>query len=397
MLMTHSAAAQSPPYPQVERGRYLATVGDCVACHTAKGGADFAGGLGLVTPFGTIYSANLTPDPATGIGAWSADDLWHALHEGHNREGADLYPAMPYAWTTLATRKDSDDIYAYLKTLAPVVRAKPANDLFPPLNLRLSVVGWNTLFFKQQSFKPDPSHDAAWNRGAYLVTGLGHCGACHTKMDMLGAAESSHALQGNTLDGWYAPDITNAAATGLGSWQIADITAYLQTGRNDRAIAAGPMAEVVMRSTQFMTPDDLTAIATYLKSQPGAEGTATTPVADAKLHAAGQAIYIDNCAACHGAQGKGQAGLIPSLPGNGVVNGADPSGILHVILQGAMANHTHQAPTDPGMPAFAWKLTNPQVAALASYIRSSWGNQASVVASGVVADMRRSLDASASK
>jgi len=300
-------------------------------------------------------------------------------------------------WTTLTTRADSDDIFAYLQTLAPVERAKPANDLIPPLNLRFSITGWNALFFKPQPFTPDPKHGVTWNRGAYLVTGLGHCGACHTKMDLLSAPETGHALEGNTLDGWYAPNITNAAATGLGDWKIAEITAYLQTGRNERAIAAGPMAEVVMRSTQFMTPGDLVAIATYLKSQPGTGGAATASVMDAKQHSAGQAIYIDNCAACHGAQGKGQAELIPSLPGNGVVNGADPSGVLHVILQGAMANHTRQAPTDPGMPAFGWKLSNAQVAALASYIRSSWGNQASIVESGVVADMRSSLDGSASK
>jgi mono/diheme cytochrome c family protein len=390
LATTASATAQSPPYPQIERGRYLATVGDCVACHTAPDGVDFAGGLGMKTPFGTIYSANLTPDPKTGLGGWTADDLWKALHDGHDRTGSNLYPAMPYAWTSLATRADSDDIFAFLQTLAPVERTRPANDLIPPLGLRFSIDGWNALFFRPGTFKPDPSHNAEWNRGAYLVTGLGHCGACHTKLDMLGAPESSRALEGNTLDGWYAPDITNAAATGLGGWQRADITAYLQTGRNARAIAAGPMAEVVMRSTQFMTPDDLGAIAAYLKSQPGAAAPAA-PAVDSKLHSAGQAIYADNCAGCHGAQGKGEAELIPSLSGNGVVMGREPSGILHVILQGAVANHTRQAPTDPGMPAFSWKLGDAQIAAVASYIRSSWGNQASAVAPSAVGDMRHRL------
>jgi mono/diheme cytochrome c family protein len=391
LLAAPAAWAQSPPYPQIERGRYLAAVGDCVACHTAPGGPAFAGGLGLATPFGTIYASNLTPDPQTGLGQWSEDDFWRALHEGRDRSGAHLYPAMPYAWTTRTTRADSDAIFAYLRTLPPVVRAKPANDLYPPLNFRVSVTGWNLLFFTPEVFKPDPHKSDAWNRGAYLVTGLGHCGGCHTPLDVLGAAKDGQALQGNTLDDWYAPNITNDRATGLGGWQADEIVAYLQTGRTARAIAAGPMADVVMHSTQFMTSADLHAIATYLKSEPGA-GTAPAPAApDAKIQTAGAAIYRDNCTACHGAKGMGAADLIPSLPGDGAVVGTDPVGVLRLILHGGASNRTHLAVTDPGMPAFGWKLSDAEVAAVATYIRTNWGNHAGPVGADTVRALREHL------
>jgi len=391
LLAVTDARAQSPPYPQIERGRYLATVGDCTACHTAPGGPPFSGGLGLNTPFGTIYSSNITPDPKTGIGPWTEDDLWRVLHEGHRRDGSEIYPAMPYPWMTRTTRADSDAIFAYLRTLPAVERPKPGNDLFPPLNLRISVSGWNLLFFKPEAFAPDPQKSEAWNRGAYIVIGLGHCGGCHTKLDMLGAAEDSHALQGNTLDGWYAPDLTGNRTTGLGNWSEAEIVAYLHTGRNARAIAAGPMAEVVMDSTQHMTPTDLQAIATYLHSMPETGTAAPTPSVEAKVRTAGMAIYRDNCAACHGAQGTGASELIPSLIGDGAVVGTDPISVLHVILHGATANHTQFAPTDPGMPAFDWKLSDAQVAAVATFIRTNWGNQASVVNASMVRDTRETL------
>ena len=391
LLAAPGTRAQSPPYPQIERGRYLAEVGDCTACHTAPGGRPFSGGLGLSTPFGTIYSSNITPDPKTGIGLWTADDLWRVLHEGHRRDGSEIYPAMPYPWMTHTTRADSDAIFAYLRTLPAVERPKPSNDLFPPLDLRISVSAWNLLFFKPAEFVPDPQKSEAWNRGAYIVTGLGHCGACHTKMDVLGAAEASHALQGNTLDGWYAPDLTGSRTTGLGNWSETEIVAYLHTGRNARAIAAGPMAEVVMDSTQHMVLADLQAIATYLHAMPDPGTAPPAPTVEAKVHTAGMAIYRDNCAACHGAKGAGASGLIPTLIGDGTVVGTDPISVLHVILHGATANHTQSAPTDPGMPAFDWKLSDAQVAAVATFIRTNWGNRASVVTASAVHDMRKKL------
>jgi mono/diheme cytochrome c family protein len=391
LLLAPAAWAQSPPFPQIERGRYLAAAGDCVACHTAPGGRAFAGGLGLATPFGTIYASNLTPDPQTGLGRWSEDDFWHALHDGRDRSGAHLYPAMPYAWTTRTTRADSDAIFAYLRTLPPVVRAKPANDLYPPLNFRIAVAGWNLLFFTPGVFAPDPSKSDAWNRGAYLVTGLGHCGGCHTRLNMLGAAEDGVALQGNVLNDWYAPDITGDRATGIGGWAADEIVAYLKTGRTARAMATGPMADVVMHSTQFMTDTDLHAIATYLQSVPGQGAPPATAAPSEKVQAAGMAIYRDNCAACHGAGGMGAANLIPALPGDAAVAGSDPTGVLHVILHGATGNRTRLAPTDPGMPAFGWKLTDAEIAAVATYIRASWGNHATVVSAGAVGDLRQKL------
>jgi mono/diheme cytochrome c family protein len=391
LLAASNAWAQSPPYPQIERGRYLVAVGDCAACHTAPGGKPFSGGLALTTPFGIIYSSNLTPDPKTGIGEWTEDDLWRVLHEGRRRDGSHVYPAMPYPWMTRTTRADSDAIFAYLRTLPAMRQQKPGNHLFPPLNLRVSVAAWNLLFFEPKSFVPDPRKSEAWNRGAYIVTGLGHCGACHTKLDRLGAAENSHALQGNTLDGWYAPDITGDITTGLGRWSEAEIVTYLRSGRNARAIAAGPMAEVVMDSTQHLSETDLRAIATYLHSMPGAGTTRDAPAVEEKLRMAGMAIYRDNCSACHGANGAGASGLIPALVGDGAVVGTDPISVLHVILHGAAANHTASAPSDPGMPAFDWKLSDAQVAAVATFIRASWGNRASVVAPDAVHDLRAKL------
>jgi mono/diheme cytochrome c family protein len=390
LTTTTHVLAQSPSYPQIERGRYLAAVGDCTACHTTPGAPAFSGGLGLDTPFGTIYSSNITPDLTTGIGKWTPDDFWRALHEGHRPDGSQIYPAMPYSWTTRTTREDSDALFAYLQTVPAVDRAKPDNDLYPPLNLRISVAGWNLLFFSPETFKPDPKKSDAWNRGAYIVTGLGHCGGCHTKLNEFGAAENSQALRGNALNGWYAPDLTNSPTSGLGNWTDDDIVAYLHTGRNAKAIAAGPMADVVMHSTQFMTPSDLQAIATYLRSIPGAPAEQPAKV-EPKISKAGSAIYRDNCAACHGAAGLGAAELIPSLVGNGAVVGTDPTTILHVILQGAVANHTSSAPTNPGMPAFDWKLSDAEVAAVATYLRTSWGNRASIVEPGSVGKMRKQV------
>jgi len=391
LLAAGPAWAQSPPFPQIERGRYLAAVGDCTACHTGPAGPAFAGGLALNTPFGTIYSSNITPDRKTGIGAWSEDDFWRALHDGKRRDGSQLYPAMPYPWTTHVTREDSDAIFAYLRTLPAVERPKPANDLFPPLNLRVSVDAWNLLYFKPEIFAPDPQQSEAWNRGAYIVTGLGHCGACHTRLNMLGAAEDSHPLQGNTLDGWYAPDIAGKPPSGPGAWTDDETVAYLQTGRNDRALATGPMADVVMHSTQHMTPADLRAISVYLHALPNAAPTPSAPAADAKRHAAGMALYQDNCAACHGAQGNGATQLIPSLIGDGAVTGADPITVLRAILHGATGNHTSFAPSDPAMPAFDWKLSDAEVAAVATYVRTSWGNQASAVDASAARALREKL------
>jgi mono/diheme cytochrome c family protein len=391
LLAAPAARAQSPPYPQIERGHYLAAIGDCVACHTAIGGPAFAGGLGLATPFGTIYSSNLTPDPQTGLGRWSEHDFWNALHNGRNRGGAHLYPAMPYSWTTRTTRADADAIFAYLDTLAPVVRAKPANGLYPPLNFRISVAGWNLLFFTPEVFKPDPQKGDAWNRGAYLVTGLGHCGGCHTKLNLLGAAENGTALQGNVIDDWYAPNITGDRATGIGGWQADEIVAYLKTGRTARAIAAGSMADVVMHSTQFMNEADLHAIAAYLQSLPDRPTTPPATTISKTVQVAGMAIYRDNCAACHGANGAGAANLIPALAGDGAVVGTDPTTVLHVILHGATANRTQFAPTDPGMPAFDWKLSDAEIAAVATAIRSNWGNHTGAVSAGAVGALRRRL------
>jgi mono/diheme cytochrome c family protein len=297
---------------------------------------------------------------------------------------------MPYPWMTLTTRTDSDDIFAYLRTLPPVEHQRPANTLIEPLKLGIAMDGWDLLFFKPKTFEPNSDKSAAWNRGAYLVTGLGHCGACHTQVDRFGAAESGKMLQGGTLDTWYAPAIDKA---GLADWRIPDIVTYLKTGRNARALAAGPMADVITHSTQFLTDADLSAIATYLKDAPSGAATQASGEgqADGKIRTAGMAIYRDNCAACHGADGNGASNLIPSLHQDGVVLGRDPVGILHVVLHGAVGNATQWAPSDPGMPGFGWKLSDAEVAAVATYIRSAWGNKADPVDSATAHDLRERL------
>src|SRR6185312_4962904 len=251
VILAPSGAAwtEQLSYGQAERGRYLVAAGDCQDCHTKAGGQPFAGDRAIQTPFGVIYSSNITPDHDTGIGAWSDDQFYRAMHQGIAANGDRLYPAFPYPWYTKVTREDTLAIRAYLNTLDPVRAEPPPNKLDWPLSYREVMRGWNELFLKEGEFSPDPKKSPEWNRGAYLVEGLGHCGACHTPTNFLGAAKTSERLQGGTLQDWYAPDLADDLRSGLGSWSDADIVAFLKTGRNDRTAAYGPMAEVITYST----------------------------------------------------------------------------------------------------------------------------------------------------
>jgi mono/diheme cytochrome c family protein len=381
------ARAQIGDFAKQEHGRYLVAAGDCIACHTADGGKPFAGDRPIETPFGTIYSANITPDAETGIGAWTEDQFYRAMHEGKDADGNRLYPAFPYPWFTKVTREDVDDIRAYLRTLEPV-RSHPRENKFPwPLNHRLSMLGWNGLFFTPGEFKPDLKQTAEWNRGAYLVEGLGHCGACHTPKDILGAAKTSEAYQGGEIQNWFAPNLTGSERPGLGSWSAEDITTFLKTGHNDRTTAYGPMAEVVRESTSKMTDQDLKAIATYLKALPAS--TSDAPAApDRNVMTAGQAIYRDACSACHQLGGEGVKGIFPSLKSDAVVQSGEPTTMLRIILNGGHAASTAEHPASLAMPSFGWKLSDDQIAALATYVRNAWGNKASPVGTGDVADLR---------
>ena len=390
-LMTTPIPDGTPNADQLRRGQYLTTVGDCVSCHDRPGGQPFAGGLGLKTPFGVIYSPNLTSDKETGIGDWTPDQFYRAMHTGVDDEGHRLYPAFPYSWFTHVSRADSDAILAYLKTTPAVSYTPPANKLPFPLNIRFMISGWNLLFFRPADFQSDGGRSAQWNRGAYIVNGLGHCGACHTPKNLLGADKRGQYLRGGELDDWVAPDLTSNPRTGLGSWSAQDIVEYLKTGRNGRAAVAGSMAEVVSYSTSLMTDADRQAIATYLKSQPSSPPvTVTDP--DAGAMQRGAAIYSDACASCHLEGGVGQPRVFPPLKGDTMAQQTNPDGLLHLILAGGRIAPTPSAVTPLSMPSFAWKLDDQQTADVATYVRNSWGARAPVVSADQVASMRRKLD-----
>ena len=390
--MATSAHADPADFTQVERGRYLATVGDCVACHTVPGGTPFAGGRAIETPFGTLLSPNLTPDRATGIGTWSDADFVRAVRTGIDDNGAHLYPALPYPYFARATVPDVLAIRAYLATLDPASSPVDTNQLRFPFSIRATLIVWNALNFTPGVFKPDAGQSDEWNRGAYLVEGLGHCGACHTAKSATGGDKAGRILQGGVLNGWYAPPLDGSPRTGLGSWPVEQVVAYLKTGANDRQTAAGPMAEVVSLSTSHMTDADLHAIAIYLKARP-AGGDPPVPAlgaADARMQA-GAALYTDNCSACHAPAGSGAAGLFPALRGSAAIQARDPATLVRVVLQGVQAGATDAAPTGAAMPAFGWRLTDAQVADVLTYTRNAWGNAAAAISTGTVREARTSL------
>jgi mono/diheme cytochrome c family protein len=376
----------------IERGRNLAIAGDCAACHTAPGGKPYAGGRSVETPFGSLLASNLTPDRETGIGAWSDNDFLDAVRQGRGRGGKHLYPAMPYTYYTRATQEDVLAIRAFLDTVEPVRNEVVSNQMPFPFNIRIALAAWNALFFTAGRFEPVAGKSDEWNAGAYLVEGLTHCGACHTAKNLLGGDKTSHALQGGILEGWYAPNLTGDLRVGLGSWSVEDLVTYLRTGHNGTAAATGPMAEVVTKSTSRMAEADLKAIAVYLKDQPARPDDAAKPIAaDDRMMRAGQAIYVDNCAACHTSEGVGSGHLFPALKGSASVQSADPTSLIRIVLQGAQSAATDGAPTGPSMPALSWKLSDAQAAAVITYIRNGWGNSASSVSARDVNEARHRL------
>jgi mono/diheme cytochrome c family protein len=372
-LLSGNAFAQTAQADVVARGAYLARAGDCVSCHTAPGGAPYAGGYRLDTPFGYLLAPNITPDAATGIGRWSADDFWRALHQGVNRRGQDMYPVMPFDFYTRVTREDSDAIFAYLRSLPAVNNLVVVNHLRFPFNQRWSMAVWRELYFNEGSYKNDPAKSAAWNRGAYLVEGLGHCSACHSPRNALGGIEKDKAYTGATVDGWFALNLTSELHAGLGSWTVDQIATYLKTGAvPGKTTALGPMALVAKNSTRQMTDADLTAMATYLKDIPANSTLRQGKPAPDPTRAAGASLYLDHCAGCHLSGGRGLPGVFPPLAGNGVVVASDPADILKVVLHGVPAQGKYVP-----MPAFASLLSDQQVADLSNYVRTSWGNAAS--------------------
>jgi mono/diheme cytochrome c family protein len=390
LALTGAASAQDTQnFDRIERGRYLAVLGDCAACHTAPGGQPFAGGLGLQTPFGKIFAPNITPDRDTGIGNWTNEEFVAAMHDGRGRK-ARLYPAMPYPAYTKMTDDDVLAIRAYLATVAPVSYRRMANELPFPLNIRVVMVFWNWLNFTPGRYQPNPQKSAEWNRGAYIVEGAAHCGTCHTPKTILGGDKTGSPLSGGTLQGWFAPNITGDEHKGIGGWSKDDLVQYLKTGTNNWTLASGPMAEAVSHSTSRMTDGDISAIATYLKDRDAGSAPRPTPVAaNNNAMLAGAAIYKGSCAACHKDAGTGEAHLFPQLAAS--AQSDNPTTLVRVVLQGTRAVGTSSMPTSPAMPAFDWRLNNAQVAAVLTYIRNSWGNAASPVTAGAVAGQRSSL------
>ncbi len=271
-LLGVAAMAQAADDPLITTGEYLARAGDCIACHTNPGGALFAGGRPMATPFGTIYSSNITPDRETGIGAWTADQFYGTMHTGRFPDGGLIYPVMPFGSYTKVTRADSDAIFAYLRSVPPVRQPNRPNDLRFPYNNRQLILGWRTLFFNEGEYQPDPSKSAEWNRGAYLVEGLGHCAMCHSPINALGGSSESKAFEGGLIpmQNWYAPSLTSNKEAGLGEWTIEEIVDLLRNGVSHRGAVYGPMAEVTFNSLQYFTDADIRATAIYLKSsRPG--------------------------------------------------------------------------------------------------------------------------------
>ncbi|WP_237180104.1 cytochrome c [Rhodoplanes sp. Z2-YC6860] len=384
-----SLANDPQEFSQIERGRYLAVASDCASCHTVpESKKPFAGGRPIETPFGNIVAPNITPDPETGIGVWTADAFDNALRKGRGRTGSHLYPAMPYNAYTKMSRRDVDDIFAYLKTVEPVRNKVESNTLPFPFNIRAAMGVWNALYFKEGEFKPNPEKSPEWNRGAFLVEGPGHCGACHTPKSFLGGDKTSQHLQGSQLQGWFAPNITNDPNGGLAKWSTDDLVVYLSSGHNRITAATGPMAEEVELSSSKMQEGDLHAIATYLQSVGGKAEAAKPIAATDPAMVAGDAIYRDQCSACHGLDGKGVPKLFPSLVDSGVSGPSDPTTAVRIILRGARSIGTKREPTAPGMPSYGTQLDDAQVAAVATYIRNAWGRSGPAVPPSTVKDVR---------
>jgi mono/diheme cytochrome c family protein len=386
------AGPDSQDFALVEKGRYLAVAADCASCHTVPGGGQpYAGGRPIETPFGNLVAPNITADRETGIGAWTDEEFDRAVRKGIRRNGSRLYPAMPYNDYTRMSRDDVLAIRAYLNTVTPVRNAVEANTLPFPFNVRPMMAVWDALYFSEGVYKADPGKSPEWNRGAYLVNGPGHCGACHTPKSSLGGDKTAEFLQGGELQGWFAPNITGDAARGLGRWSNDDVATYLRTGHNRISAAIGPMAEVVSLSSSRLTDGDLVAIATYLKSLAYASNAPKALASDDPAMVAGGAIFRDQCSACHGLDGRGTPQLFPSVADSSMVQSDDAQTLIRIVLLGARSVATDGEPTAPGMPSYSWQLNDDQVAAVLTFLRNSWGGAALEVSPAEVATVRAQL------
>ena len=386
-----ASASAGPDATLIERGRYLARAGNCAGCHTLPGGAPYAGGLGIPTPFGVVFAGNLTPDPQTGLGAWTAGDFWRAMHNGRSRDGHLLYPAFPYTSFTQITRADSDALFAYLRSVPPAVQANRPHELAFPYSTQAALAVWRALYFRPGVFQPDARKSPEWNRGAYLVRGPGHCNACHAPRGRLGGIAETPELAGGLIPqlNWFAPALAPSAASSRAEQQ-AQWVALLKTGRSPQRTASGPMAEVVFNSTQHLLDADLHAIALFLAGLPASPPTPMRErdMPSPALLKAGQALYKDRCAACHGDEGQGVPGAYPALARNATVLMVPPANLVRVVLEGGFLPATAGNPRPHGMPPFAQSLSNAEVSALLSHVRNAWGNRAAALSELEVARYR---------
>ena len=398
----------------VQRGAYLARAGDCAACHAAREGQPLIGGLPVATPIGRIYATNITPDPETGIGRYNLDDFAKALREGVAKDGHRLYPAMPYTSYAKLSQADLSALYAYfMQGMEPVRSPNRPTQLSWPLSMRSLMAVWDALYLKKGQYTADPNMGASWNRGAYLVQGLGHCGGCHTPRGVAGQEKAGSErngrqyLAGATLDGWQASPLTGDPGTGLHTWSKEEIVEFLRTGRTARVAAFGVMTEVVGKSTQYLTDQDLTAIAEYLKSLPpsnpdgpgnadsamqaSAGSAATRALRAGDTGIRGSRVYLYNCNGCHRSDGSGANRVFPNLARNESVNAQDPTSLIHIVLAGSSIPSTQTAPSAFAMPDFGWRLSDAEVADVLDLIRSNWGNHAAAVSRDEVGRIRKTL------
>ena len=382
---------------EVQRGAYLARAGDCVACHTAPGGKPFIGGLKMDMPIGAIYSTNITPDKTHGIGNYSFAQFDRAVRHGVAPGGKHLYPAMPYPSYARVNQADMKALYAYfMQGVAPDATPNRPADMTWPMTIRWPLAIWNWLFVRDTSFTPDPKQSAQWNRGAYLVEGLGHCGSCHTPRGLFFQEKALSArgpngdfyLTGSQVEHWFA---TNLRGSCMQKWTAGDIAELLQAGKTANFTALGSMTEVIAHSTQHLKPDDLQAMAVYIKSLKPVVVAQTPAGKDSATVQRGAAIYNQHCVACHQANGQGLPQVFPGLAKNATVQCSDPNNSIRVVLAGGSTVVTEKAPAPMAMPPFAQSLNDQQVADVVTYIRATWGNGASAATPDQVKALRKAI------
>ncbi len=388
-----SSTSKEVSLATITQGAYLAKQANCLGCHTARGGAEYAGGRVMQSEFGNFITPNITPDKKSGIGEWSADDFWNALHNGKGKHGQLLYPAFPFVNYTHITRADADAMYAYFQTVTPVAQANAAHELAFPYNQRFAISLWRALYFRPGELKPETNQSLNWNRGAYLVRGLGHCSACHSARNQFGANQGSADLSGGEMARihWYAPSLVSKEELNLPAMPAVELDALLKHGANQQRTVVGPMVEVVKNSLQYWNDSDIAAMREYLQAQKQLV-SADQDLIDRSLQRPqvsheelqrlldhGQKIYLKHCAECHGRSGEGRVGIYPALKANTAVQLASVTNPVRIILVGGFAANTQGNSRPYSMPPFAPFLDDTEVALVMTYIRNSWGNKGSVI------------------